>query len=329
MTTSGSFDFTRTAGEIISAALRKLGILAEGEVASADQMADALVDLNLLVKSWPSKGIDLWRYEELTVFMEKSVASNQVGVNVQSYNIGPTGDEASFNAFKTEIATAALSGASTITVDDDANITNGDNIGIVLDDGTLQWTTVNGVPAANVVTLTATLNDDVAVDNHVYNYTLIAQRPLRIYDGRLKLADNNEIPMVSLSRNAYKTLPTKESIGKPTQYYYDPQLDNGTLFIWPVADTVSDRLLFSAQRQLQDLDATTNTLDFPQEWLRAIIFNLAVDVAFDYSIITTNPQHFVTLKQHATELLEEVENFDVENASINMMPSDEDAEGWE
>lgn len=300
--------------------MRKLGILADGEVASASQSADALVDLNLLVKSWPSKGIDLWRYEDLTVFTV---------LDKQTYNIGPTGDEASFNAFKTEMAVAASSGASTLTVDDDENIADGDNLGVELDNGTLQWTTANGTPAANVVTLTDTLTDDVAVDNHVYNYTLIAQRPLRLYDGRLKLDNDTEIPMVELSRDGYKTLPTKETSGKTTQYYYNPALDNGILSVWPTSESVKDRLLFSAQRQIEDLDALTNTLDFPKEWLRAIVFNLAVDMAFDYSLIDADSQQFGALKQHAAELLEEVENFDVENASISFMPSDEDVEGWE
>jgi len=300
--------------------LRKLGILAEGEVASADQATDALKDLNLLVKAWPARGINLWRYEELTVFTT---------VDAQSYNIGATGDEATFDAFKTEIATAASSGASTITVDDDADITNGDNIGIELDDGTLQWTTVNGVPAANVVTLTATLTGAAAIDNHVYNYTNIAQRPLRLYDGRLKINDGNEIPIVQISRRSYKSLPTKVSRGKPTQYYYDPQLDNGKLFVWPTSDSVKDRLLFSAQRQIEDLDNASDNLDFPQEWLRPIAWNLAVDMAPDYKMPQIDPQGYEKLEIRAAQYLEDAEYFDVENVSVNFMPSDEDVEGWE
>lgn len=320
MATSNSFDFNRTAGDIINAALRKLGILAEGEVASADQATDALEDLNLLVKSWPANGIDLWRYEELTVFTVK---------DKQSYLLGATGDEATFDSFKTEIATAASSGASTITVDSATNIPNGDNIGIELDDGTLQWTTVNGTPVGNVVTLTATLNAASAIDSHVYNYTNIAQRPTRLYNGRIKINDGNEIPIVQISRSSYMALPTKDTTSRPNQFYYDPQLDNGKLFVWPTSDSVKDTMLFSAQRQLQDLDELTNNLDFPQEWLKAIVWNLAVDMAYDYNLPTTDPALFQGLERRAEKYKEDVENFDVENVSINFMPSDEDVEGWE
>lgn len=320
MAVSNSFNFTRTAGQVIKDALRKCGLVAEGEEPSSGQLADGLVDLNLLVKSWPANGIDLWRYEELTVFTV---------VDKQSYNIGATGNEATFDAFKTEMATAAANGASTITVDSAKDITNGDFIGIELDNGTLQWTTVNGVPAANVVTLTNVLTDSAGIDNHVYNYTTIAQRPMRLYDGRLLQDNANEIPIVQISRGSYKALPIKDSSGSTSQFYYDPQLDNGKLFIWPTSDSVKDRLLFSAQRQLQDLDISTDNLDFPQEWLKAIIWNLAVDMAFDYNLPTIEPQFFQSLERRAAQYLEDVENFDVENVSINFMPSDEDVEGWE
>lgn len=320
MPTSGSYDYSRTAGQIINAALRKLGISSEGEDPSAKQLTDAMEDLNLLVKSWPANGIDLWRYEELTVFTE---------ADKLIYSIGATGDKASFNAFKTEIATAASSTDLTITVDSDDNITNGDVIGIELDDGTLQWTTVNGVPAADVVTITDALTDDVAVDNHVYNYTSIAQRPLRIYDGRVKLGSDSEIPLRQLSRSDYKDLPSKESTGTPTQYFYNPLLTNGKLTVWPVSDSVQHRLLFSAQRQLQDLDATTDNLDFPQEWLKAIIWNLAVDMAPDYNIPTIDPATYDRLEARAQKYLDDVEDFDIENVSFQFAPAYEDYGGGE
>lgn len=312
MATSGSYNFTMTASDIIHAAFRKIGILAEGEELSTQQSTDALEDLNLLIKSWPARGIDLWRYEDLTVFLNTTS---------QSYSIGATGDKASFAAYKTELAAAGAASDSTITVDSDDNISNGDVIGIELDDGTIQWTTVNGAPASDVVTLTASLTGAAALDNHVYNYTSIAQRPLRLYDGRLVLADGNEIQLFPLSREEYMGLTTKSTSGKPTQYYYDPKLDNGKLYIWPVSESVQYYMKFSAQRQLQDIDSLTDNLDFPQEWLRAIVFNLAADIAFDYAVIDTNSAQYQTIERKAKELLEEVDDFDVENATIKFEPS--------
>lgn len=311
MTTSNSYDFSITAGEVVTSAARKLGIVAEGEELSTAAMADGLLDLNLLIKSFPVKGIDLWRYEELTVFLDTSS---------QSYLIGSTGDKASFNAYKTEIAAAASSGDSIITVDSDDNITNGDVIGIELTDGTIQWTTGNGVPAANVVTLTAVLTGATTIGNHVYNYTTIAQRPERIYDGRLKLYNDSEINLTSLSLSDYNKITTKSNASIPTSYCYVPLLDNGKLYVWGVNDNVRNRLVFAAQRQLQDIDAPTNTLEFPQIFLKAIIYNLAVDMAFDYSMIDINSRHYEALKQRADEFLVDAEDFDIENTSVTFSP---------
>ena len=52
MTTSGTSDFNRTTIQIIKSALRKIGVLGEGETPSAEQEQTAREALNLLVKQW-------------------------------------------------------------------------------------------------------------------------------------------------------------------------------------------------------------------------------------------------------------------------------------
>ena len=68
--------------------------------------------------------------------------------------------------------TAVKTGASkddlTIDVDSISGIADDDGIGITLDDGTVQWTTVNGTPSGNTVTLAEDLDGDAAAGNVVY-----------------------------------------------------------------------------------------------------------------------------------------------------------------
>lgn len=311
MARSGVYTFNRTAGQIVTAAARKLGIVAEGENLTDAAMTSGLEDLNLMLKSFPLKGIDLWRYEEMVVFLNTTSSK---------YLIGASGDRASFNSKKTEIATAAIAGASTITVDSDDDITNGDVIGIELDSGTIQWTTVNGVPAANVVTLTATLTGAVAVDNHVYNYTTIAQRPERVYNGRVINASDSEVTIESMSLSDYQDNAVKATTSFPTGYCYVPTIDNGTLYVSGITNSVKNRLAFSVQRQLQDITSIADNLDIPQTHLKAVIFNLAVDMAFDYNIIDVNSAHYQEIKATAKQLLDEAEDFDIENTSVKFEP---------
>jgi len=60
MTTSGSFDFNLTRNEIITAALRKLGVLATGQTPTAEQIANGAQALNVHVKSLRAIGVFLW-----------------------------------------------------------------------------------------------------------------------------------------------------------------------------------------------------------------------------------------------------------------------------
>jgi hypothetical protein len=50
MATSGSIDYNMTARELVTYALRKINICAEGEDPSADSAARAMTELNVMLK---------------------------------------------------------------------------------------------------------------------------------------------------------------------------------------------------------------------------------------------------------------------------------------
>jgi hypothetical protein len=302
MTTSSSYNWSITGTEIITEALELLGVFGVGETLSAEDQATCLRSLNGMIKTYASKGIGLWKNREASLFPS---------YEGYSYSIGPTGDHCSTGAYKTETSVLASSGAATITVDSDDNITNGDYIGIELDDNTVQWTTVNGVPAANVVTLTDVLTDDVSVDNHVYNYTTKIQRPTEIIEARSVSPDNYETPLLIVSRQEYMSLSLKSSTGAASQIYYDPLLTNGKMYVWPACSDVKEYIKFTCKIQIEDFDSATNDADFPQEWLLPLAWNLAVIVAPKFG--KQLDQVFLAT---AVDMLQSVKDFDHENASI-------------
>ena len=302
MATSGSYDFGLTGTEIITEALELLGIVGVGNTLSSEDQASCLRSLEMMIKHWSSEGIALWKNVEASLFYSYEGTS---------YDIGPTGDHCSTGAYKTEVATAADSGDSTLTVDSDDNITDGDYIGIELDDGTVQWTTVNGTPSSDVVTLTASLTDDVAVDNHVYNYTTKTQRPLEIVEARRVSESNTETPLTIISRQEYMGLSTKTLGGTVTQCYYDPILTNGKMYVWPAPNDVKEYMKFTCRIPIQDFDSASNDPDFPQEWLMTLAWNLAVFVAPKFG--KTVDQRFLMM---AAGLKQSAKDFDHENASI-------------
>jgi hypothetical protein len=304
MATSASYDFSVACSEIIGGAMRTLNLIATGESPSTTELSDGREALNMLIKAWQAQDIGLWLNQEATLFLEYEETS---------YTLGPSGDHASVTSVKTEVATAAAAAALTLILDSVTGMTTGDAIGIELDDGTLQWTTINGVPNTTTltVTITAALTDDVAVDNHVYTYTDLIQRPLEIFNVRRKDASDYETTVTLISRQEYMALSNKASSGSITSAYYDPQLTNGVLYTWPACNDVQDRLVFTLRRPVMDFDADANDADFPQEWLRALKFNLALELAPEFGI---EPK--ATLVALAVSSKEEVMGFDVEQTSV-------------
>lgn len=306
MAVSGSYNFSVNCQEIIKGALRLLGVIATGETPAAAEIVDGREALNLMVKGWQAEGYGLWLNKELTLFLEYEETS---------YTLGPTGDHCTASYVKTEIATAAAAAASEIVVDSATGISDADNIGIELDDGTLQWTTVNGAPAGTTITLTDALTDSVAVDNHVYAYTTIAQRPLEIIEARRVMPDNSEIPVEIVSRADYMALSNKTSTGPPIQVYYDPKTTNGVLFVWQACNDVQELIKMTGKYPVQDFDANTNDADFPQEWLRALKFNLAIEIAPEYG---KEPTAFLLAMAAATK--DAALGFDRESTSVFFQP---------
>lgn len=75
MATSGSTDFTVTRDDIIKRALRLIGALAQGETPTTDQVSEAAVALNGLVKAWQADGMPLWALKQRSVTLVDGTAS--------------------------------------------------------------------------------------------------------------------------------------------------------------------------------------------------------------------------------------------------------------
>jgi len=75
MALSGTITFARTAQQICDAALRKIGVLGEGETSSGNQYTDAEEALNLMLRTWSMEGPNLWTDAEQTVPLVSGLAT--------------------------------------------------------------------------------------------------------------------------------------------------------------------------------------------------------------------------------------------------------------
>ena len=267
MTTSGTVSFSVTRDNLIEAALKHISALGDGETPSATQVTEASLLLNMLVKSKMADGMPLWALK--TGYILPFTGSSSVSV-------GPAGGAATNSYTVTTTSAAASSGASTIIVTSATGFANAFYIGIELTDSTIQWTTINGVPSGTTITLTAALTGDVALGAQVYAYQTKMQRPLRVIDAYLKnIVSNTEHKINIVPYTDYNALGNHTDASIPNQVYYDPQLDNGTFFVYPRFLTGDYLIQIRYHRPFEDFNAASDTPDFPQEFYLPLMVSLA------------------------------------------------------
>ncbi len=212
----------------------------------------------------------------------------------------------SANEYKT-VTSVSISGAGAgnITVG-----TVGDFVGIELDDGTLQWTNIVSAVSTTLTLLDVT-TDAAASGNFVYSYTSKIQRPYSIIEIRRTDSCGNETSVDLVSRSEYMALNLKTGTGPLNQAWYDPQLTNGTLHIWQASNDVQDVIKFTSKTPLTDFDNLSDVSGFPQNALKALKYNLAVDLASEYG---QNPLQAVQMEALRTK--NNLVSFDVEDTSV-------------
>lgn len=188
MATSGTTTYSLTARQMVTYALRKINLLADGEDATAESADRALTELNAMLKTW-QRHPGVWRLTEASL-----------------------------------------------------------------------------TPVANTASI-----------------SLATPRPYRIVDCRYRNTSSIDLTMTELTRQEYYRLPNKSSTGQPTTWYFDPQRDVGTLYIWPVLASVSTETIQATyQRRYEDVTDLSETLDVTQDAFETVGLNLAARLADDY-----------------------------------------------
>lgn len=277
MSTSGSVNFTQTRNQLINDAFQLIGVYGVGRTISAEDMAFAASMLNKMVKAWQAKGIHLWGLEEAYLFSAKDTAEYQLGGNS-----GDARAATRAGSILTQLDGALATGSTTLIVDSTVEMAASDIVGVKLDDQTTQWSTILSVDSSTQITIADALTGGAADNSNVYTFTSRINKPLRIQSMRRKLgvdSSSTTIPMMPLSQQEYFDLPSKGISGNPTHYYYNPNISNGRLYVWPAPENTNIHFEFTFNRMLEDFDAAPDNADFPTEWLECITYQLAYRLA--------------------------------------------------
>lgn len=151
---------------------------------------------------------------------------------------------------------------------------------------------------------------------------VITPRALRIVECRYRL-NGIDVPMTMFSRQEYFDQPNKlVSPSIPVNFYFDPKVTTGTLYLWPAPSTQTVAqgytVHYTYYRFIDVFTATNQTLDFPQQWIEPIVWNLSKRLMTQYPV---NDAGLATLVlAQAKEYWDTLMQWDNEPASIFLQP---------
>lgn len=290
MATSGSFDYSATAADIIQAALEDIKVAEAGESIDANDQAVALRTLNYIAKQWQgtsdfAQGFKVWTRQRLTLFLAKGQ---------QRYTIGPASTDSRCTAQygRTTISASEAAGQTIISITSNTDtttypgttvtMTSGDFIGIVQNDNTIHWSTISGTPGATA-TINAATTVAASAGNYVYWFTARAQRFPVLEFAYLREFDTStfgkasDTPLtVYTDVQQYESLSDKTGDGDPCALLCEPLRLNTAITLDSQPNVVNKVVNLTAFYPAEDYDSVSNDIAFPQEYFAALEWELAL-----------------------------------------------------
>ena len=118
-----------------------------------------------------------------------------------------------------------------------------------------------------------------------------------------------------ISRGEYATLPNKSTQGRPSQFYFDRQIDP-IINLWSVPENSTDQLIYYYVQRIQDADALVNTTDMPFRFYPCMVAGLAY-----YMALKRAPEKVQMLKMVYEEEFQRAADEDEGRTPLKLQPS--------
>ena len=84
-----------------------------------------------------------------------------------------------------------------------------------------------------------------------------------------------------ISRGEYVTLPDKTTQGRPSQFWFNKQIDP-IINLWAVPENSTDQIVYYYVQRIEDADALVNTTDMPFRFYPCMVAGLAYYLALKF-----------------------------------------------
>jgi hypothetical protein len=131
--------------------------------------------------------------------------------------------------------------------------------------------------------------------------------------------DSTDIELQRISFEEYLNVPNKSQTGRPTQYTVKRNIDNPTIFVYPVPNNTTDILKIEAIRQVEDVNKSAEqNADAPVRFLPALTCGLSYYLSMKRNNIPM--ERIQMLKVNYEEKLLMALEEDRERASLLLKP---------
>ena len=127
--------------------------------------------------------------------------------------------------------------------------------------------------------------------------------------------DGTDYTIPRIGRDAYLSIPTKTTTGRPTQFFLNRQI-TPNLKVWPVPDNSTDIIVYDCLTRLDDADTMTNTMDVPFRFYPCLAAGLAY-----YLSLKRAPDRVQMLKAVYEEEMRRAIDEDRDRASLQIRPN--------
>tara|TARA_R110000824_G_scaffold328271_7_gene515150 strand:- start:10879 stop:11889 length:1011 start_codon:yes stop_codon:yes gene_type:complete len=129
-----------------------------------------------------------------------------------------------------------------------------------------------------------------------------------------------EIPLGQLNRDQYVNQSNTVYAGQPSTYYFQRNVAQSVVNIWPAPNLVSEttQLILWRQRSIMDTDNLQQEIEIPNRWLDAIVNGLASKVANETPSVDVNIVPL--LEQRAAMSMQRAWDGDSDGSPIQINP---------
>lgn len=324
MATSGTVSTTQfTTRQVIDHAFRRCRL---GAQQITSEMIDVANDqLYLILSNLANRGVQLWCIEKLIMplYEGNGAVTLPLGtVDVLNTNLRTLQEVTGTETTSSTTVTMVVSGGTTLTTV--GILWSAAAVPFVIEQSVTgsTWTSVPTEESTTAPTQTAGqwlwVDFNATTTNNYFR--------VRATSGTLSATDvyfgntPTEIPIARLNRDDYTALPNKFFLGRPLQFWFDRQLNQPIMHLWPVpnAAATTQQIVLWRHRYIQDVGTMVQELDVPQRWFDAIVAMLASKLAEETPEV--DMQLMPILEAKADKALAEAENEERDNSPIYWAP---------